>query len=440
MTTTSDLAPARRFIDAALRRREAEVHASLGVLCRRISQLQDASLYITRSIADLDSSRPTQQQAAALCLGQYVYRSRAEMNTALAALLRVLDPAAKATVEARRNAVTSLADLACQNVDSTLLLDTKEYHEVIDALTAALDDYSTDQRGDVGSWVRMAGIRALSRVITTALPSNPTDLVPQDKFTTATSAIVKQAMEKLDAVREVATTAWGELFSAGASTTWDWPGAECMITEDGVRLPPAWFSSSLPLLRTPVRFAQVSGLTQSAGIGTSTSSTSLRALDPLVAYLSNSALASPVLGDINALLASNLSSNRITIPGLQTLSRLIEAGIVGSEETHTTALALSTRGLSTIRSIDRLTAALGVVAMSLTLPFPAVRAKAAAALPQLLGHRFPRVRGIAAEKVYLALSEEMDPELEEVLLETTWTGEVSDLPDRVGRLVAAMVD
>jgi hypothetical protein len=35
--------------------------------------------------------------------------------------------------------------------------------EVFDALLAALDDYSVDNRGDVGSWVREAALSAVTK-------------------------------------------------------------------------------------------------------------------------------------------------------------------------------------------------------------------------------------------------------------------------------------
>lgn len=79
---------------------------------------------------------------------------------------------------------------------------------------------------------------------------------------------------------------------------------------------------------------------------------------------------------------------------------------------------------------------------ALTLPFPSVRGAALDALPMFLAHRFPRVRhprlrrrradpwpqtrAMTAEHLYLTLSaieDEMEPDLEDVLLETSWTDE-----------------
>lgn len=105
------------------------------------------------------------------------------------------------------------------------------------------------------------------------------------------------------------------------------------------------------------------------------------------------------------------------------------------------ALALATRGVPTLKSIDRITAALRLVVAALNLPFPPVREVASAALPPFLAHRFPRIRAAAAETTYLALQEgegadEIDPELEEILLETNWGEEAdAELAARVAKLV-----
>lgn len=62
---------------------------------------------------------------------------------------------------------------------------------------------------------------------------------------------------------------------------------------------------------------------------------------------------------------------------------------------------------------------------------PAVQAKAIDSLELFLSHRFPRMRAITAEQLYLKLSEDdVEPELEELLLETSWTD--SDAAEQAG--------
>jgi hypothetical protein len=83
-----------------------------------------------------------------------------------------------------------------------------------------LDDYSVDQRGDVGSWVRMScvsGLASLSKVVLEAFPS-PGDLekhLPSELFHIAIGGILKQGVERLDNVRQLV----GETLTGLVSTT-----------------------------------------------------------------------------------------------------------------------------------------------------------------------------------------------------------------------------
>ncbi|CAK9785549.1 ARM repeat-containing protein [Cutaneotrichosporon oleaginosum] len=446
LTPSTDFAPAQRFFDAAERRREPEVHEALAAAGRRYSQVYEPVVVdkLTRRAVDhLASARPTQRQANALLLGHIEYRSREAMAPALGALLGLLEPAAKADVETRRNAVRSLADLAVQTAGAELILDATDFARVVVALTKALEDYATDQRGDVGSWVRAAAVCALSRVLVAAASCpRPLDLVSQDAFAAATGGMAKQALEKLDVVRGAATAAWGDLLAANADSVWSWPGARCMLDGSQMRPSPEWFTAGLELLRTPARAAMLSGLVQIAGSAVHSSSD--RAAAPLVQWLSalpaGDETHALVLADLCTLLGANLGGNRVAVPTLTTLARLFaaETPISSDPGVYTRALSLATRGVPAFKSIDRITAALRLVVATLTLPFDRVQTAAAAALPAFLAHRFPRIRAAAAESTYLALEEEgeLDPELEEMLLETNWAEEAdAEAAGRVAELV-----
>lgn len=97
---------------------------------------------------------------------------------------------------------------------------------MIDSLFLALDDYSTDNRGDVGSWVREAAMDGLERCTyilckkdssnqekATSLQIEKSDNSCDDQsrsyFDTSLAnnligGIVKQAVEKMDKLRETA--------------------------------------------------------------------------------------------------------------------------------------------------------------------------------------------------------------------------------------------
>jgi hypothetical protein len=58
----------------------------------------------------------------------------------------------------------------------------------------------------------------------------------------------------------------------------------------------------------------------------------------------------------------------------------------------------------------------------LPLHIPSCHDKVVDTICEFLSHRFPRIRAVTAEQLYLKLSEDdVDPDLEEVLLETSWT-------------------
>lgn len=96
--------------------------------------------------------------------------------------------------------------------------------DVMMSLFKALDDYSVDKRGDVGSWVRLAAIDGLERCAQILCErdhhfcsgikiddilnnSHKTSLFDSELATRLVAGIAKQAVEKLDKVREAAANA-----------------------------------------------------------------------------------------------------------------------------------------------------------------------------------------------------------------------------------------
>ena len=73
----------------------------------------------------------------------------------------------------------------------------------------------------------------------------------------------------------------------------------------------------------------------------------------------------------------------------------------------------------------------------MSLSIPDVQAKAVDSVGLFLSHRFPRIRAMTAEQLYLKLSEDdVEPDLEESLLETNWTDAVA--MEEAGRVVALL--
>lgn len=90
--------------------------------------------------------------------------------------------------------------------------------QLIDALLEGLTDYTMDERGDVGSWIRMASIKGLASFaeILFSCPNILDDLesyFPPEKYQNAISGILKQGVERLDNVRSQAGQHFMKVFS-----------------------------------------------------------------------------------------------------------------------------------------------------------------------------------------------------------------------------------
>ena len=107
---------------------------------------------------------------------------------------------------------------------------------VVSGLRGGLDDYSTDQRGDVGSWTRVAAIAALSRVIShVARQPTPHDRITAAMFNQVIGGMVKQGVEKLEPVRAEVWRAFCQLRTARAETIWPWEGSRTWDFDPGDR-------------------------------------------------------------------------------------------------------------------------------------------------------------------------------------------------------------
>jgi len=88
-------------------------------------------------------------------------------------------------------------------------IDSRTVQYLFDALIHGLEDYSADERGDVGSWIRVACIQglttfSLNMFSQTTPPSLFLECFPSEKYQSAVAGILKQGVERLDKVRREA--------------------------------------------------------------------------------------------------------------------------------------------------------------------------------------------------------------------------------------------
>lgn len=108
------------------------------------------------------------------------------------------------------------------------------FRRIVASLLACLSDYTTDQRGDVGSWIRVAALRALGGVVGCAgglPPATALALVDQDVFERVIGGMVRLGVEKLEPVRAASAGALRDLRQVHAGAVWDWKGEECLKAE-----------------------------------------------------------------------------------------------------------------------------------------------------------------------------------------------------------------
>ncbi|CAM8906861.1 unnamed protein product [Rhodiola kirilowii] len=339
----------------------------------------------------------------------------------------------------------------------------KGLNEVMTSLFKALDDYSVDNRGDVGSWVREAAMDGLERctyiLCSVDHVSNTGGAVETDKrleffdvhiATALIGGIAKQAMEKMDKLREVAAKVLQKILYNEKAFVPFIPYRELL---EKILTRESDLKWAVPTFSYP-RFIQLlqfncyskyvlSGLVIS--IGGLQDSLRKASLSALLDYLHGSVCEDRGNKDYKQILLSKdmlrileqyRKCDRVIIPTLKTIEILFSktiflnmqvrpysifcVGVLGS-------LSVELRGTRDFSKLYSGISILGYIA-SVT---DAVNREALSHLLSLLGHRYPKIRKACAEQVYLVLlqNEELlgQDNVEkalEIVSETCWEGDL----------------
>lgn len=110
--------------------------------------------------------------------------------------------------EARKESVKALANviqsIGFDEINKMTVLDGKALDKIFGCLLLALNEYTIDNRGDIGAWVREAAMNALYKMTVTL----PHDLLDEAKVHAVVSGLLQQSVEKIDRTRALA----GKLF------------------------------------------------------------------------------------------------------------------------------------------------------------------------------------------------------------------------------------
>ncbi|KAJ3112039.1 hypothetical protein HK100_002466 [Physocladia obscura] len=118
--------------------------------------------------------------------------------------------------EGRRNAVTSIVGIYQREVDYggkdaiQQIISRELFLESLDALFVGLEDYSSDSRGDVGSWIREVCFGAwpiLIQLFKGVVDASGTAYLCPETKARAIGQLLRQSLEKIDRVRESAGVA-----------------------------------------------------------------------------------------------------------------------------------------------------------------------------------------------------------------------------------------
>ncbi|KAI9099501.1 tubulin folding cofactor D C terminal-domain-containing protein [Phlyctochytrium arcticum] len=371
--------------------------------------------------------------------------------------------------ESRRNSIGSITSLCITLGPGLPGMSRDLFARVFDAFMRGMNDYSTDSRGDVGSWIRQASICGLEKILPLVLHASSAerhDFLTADMTLQLVRNLVQQSVEKIDKMREVAG-------SALIRFVWGWQGDGQASLPDGLvfegrealrtilprpqeSIPDAssgpetnpgstgimWNSASevypllIPLLNVPqVRRATLSGLV--VAVGGMSESLVRHSSKSLLDFCENLPLSAPsptltlplFFQDLLDILTSHRHLDRVTKPILEVLELMLTSGLVsklvetGDEEAVLTEMVKAVRS-EVFKSRDFKKVISGIKVFSGILNLPPLSPASATLSPKVqslsylvtyLIHPFPKVRRSAAEDLYLVLSG-LDPDDQDVVL------------------------
>ncbi|CAN1308050.1 Tubulin-folding cofactor D [Linum perenne] len=376
--------------------------------------------------------------------------------------------------EARVNAVKGLISV-CKTLSQARKLpemspeqdDLSLYHlmknEVMISLLSALEDYSVDNRGDVGSWVREAAMEGLEdctyiicsmdstiksrrreNLVGDTDEGNPIIPFFDEKLANSVvGGLVKQAVEKMDKLREAAAKVLQRILYNKKLFIPFIPYREKLeeIIPDELETKWAVPNFSYPRFVQLLQFScysrfVVSGLVISVGgLQDSLRKASLVSLLDYLEHPHQRMLREKMLSsDILWVLQRYVRCDRVIVPTFKTIEILFSRRIFFDMEAETQtffkgvleSLLVELKASKDFAKLYAGIAILGFVAST----SESVNIQALTHLLTFLGHRYPKIRKASAEQVYLVLlqnsnllPEEKIEQALEIVSETSWDGD-----------------
>ncbi|KAG6437798.1 hypothetical protein SASPL_102728 [Salvia splendens] len=437
---------------------------------------------MSRYLEQLSDPNVAARRGSALALGvlplELLSRGWKSVITKLCRSCKIEDNPDDRDAEARVNAVRGLVSV-CETLSEAgedgIALFPLIKNEVMGSLFIALEDYSTDNRGDIGSWVREAAMDGLERCTyilcnrdslnkekSSSLQLEKGDNSGDDHFSSYFEAslaknlvggIVKQAVEKMDKLRELAARILQRLLHNKTIFVPHIPHREILehIVPNEAELLWGVQTFSYP------RFVQllkvscyskyvVSGLVIS--IGGLQESLRKASLSALLDYLQDkiteghNKYKEPSLSlDILWILQKYRRCDRVIVPTLKTIEILFSRKLLLNMEDETPVFCVGVLDSLTVelrgtKDFSKLNAGIAILGYIASISDP-ISIRAFSHLLTFLAHRYPKIRKYAAEQVYLVLLENENlisadklNEATETITETCWEGDVEEAKKR----------
>ncbi|WOL10087.1 tubulin-folding cofactor D isoform X1 [Canna indica] len=359
------------------------------------------------------------------------------------------DPDAETRVNSVRGLITVCETLTnssfCDNSEeeSSFYLLIKD--EVMQTLFEALNDYAVDNRGDVGSWVREAAMDALERCMyilckresigsekshSTEHHCGPSSGLIDAKISTElVGGIAKQAVEKIDKIRDIAAKTLQRILY---NRKYFIPCISDRETVEQIIPNDPDLKWSVPIVSYPrfVQLLKISSYSRSllsglvVSIGGLQESLSKASVTALLDYLlvsdadrnERNLRERSLSTDFLWILQQYQKCDRVITPTLKTIEVLFSKKVLLNMEGHSQEFcsgvlqSLSVE-LKASKDFAKLLAALSILGYIASLAEP-INSQAFSQLLFFLGHRYPKIRKAAADQVYLVLlqNENLIPE------------------------------
>ncbi|OEL30057.1 Tubulin-folding cofactor D [Dichanthelium oligosanthes] len=442
---------------------------------------------VAKYVALLDDPNVAARRGAALALGILPYKFlilkwmpvMSKLCSSCTIEDKPDDPDAEARVNSVRGLISVCETLAASfdqssNSGDSVYAYIKDY--VIRALFRALDDYAVDNRGDVGSWVREAAMDALERctfilcrrdivALSIAPASGHESELSEMEINASSTAqrlfdsgiaqdlvagIAKQAVEKIDKMREIAIKTLQRILYHQEHLIPFIPHRELLeeIIPNSTDLEWAVPTVSYPRL---VKLLQVSCYSKSVLSGLVISTGGLQeslkkaSTSALVGYLEDSDINTNCEGkskeyllscDLLWVLQRYQKCDRVITPTLKTIEALSSKKVFlnreGNSEFYSKLVDSVGSELKGSKDFTKLCAGLSILGY-ISSQSDGTCTKAFSQLLTFLGHRYPKIRKAAADQVYLVLlqNDDLIPsenmyKAQELLAETCWEGGVDE--------------